>query len=269
MLLAHLDIVRRTGKVIPDASARHVAERVCGAGRGSKIAASSESRPPAAWVTRRSGKSSARATPSHPRRNTSHGHPHRLQYLLSLVNPRKMLLLRSNSVPVSNLCVMYAPKHFAFHEIWAWKGLGKAELRVWTLLRRQSNQRSSELANSAGVSPRQIQAQLSRLSSHGLARKLKRGQWEGLLPTADDLDKLGASIGVAGVRRHLHEAHERERREADLRLAVVQYRATKGTRRFSNGKPRGLTRGLGMGTRDPAHTAGQEVEGGLQSPHGG
>ena len=148
----------------------------------------------------------------------------------------------SNTVSVSTLCVMYVPKHFAFHEIWARKGLGKAALRVWTLFRRQSTQSSSELAKAARVSPRQMQAQLGKLRSHGLARTLKRGQWEGLLPTAADLDKLADSIGVAGLRGRLQEAHERDRRKqrgADRRLAAAQYRATKGTRRLSKRKPRG------------------------------
>ena len=238
VLLAHLSIVRRTGKLEYQASYRDLTEKV-GIAKSNVVASSHRLRERGALELVRPGRRPNQASTwrlrvptlgiscsdsasyggsGNPSPITSPSKSSSLPHAASVSADADMPGTATTTTKANKLtnCVMYVPDYAAFHEIWMLQGLGKVGLRTWATLLTRSEWPIRELAQRLSVTVGQARRTLKRLGDHGLARKLGGARWRADRADRDRLDQIAAGLGLITLVNRRTEMHTRER---------VEYRA--------------------------------------------
>ena len=212
VLLAHLAIVRKTGRAEYDAGTLSVSEEV-GIDKDTVVASHPRLQDRGVLVRLSLRRRATKATTwtLNPPLDDDSLHPG----LASCAPPLSISDSSPNSGKYSDLitssyipCVIYLPNQVTFHETWNWQGLGKTALRLWAILLSRPNWQLSQLAVQLNAGQRQVRKTLMRLAEHGLAETVAKTHWKGCRVDPGRMDEIASSLGVAGFRKCQQDIHQ-------------------------------------------------------------
>lgn len=90
---------------------------------------------------------------------------------------------------------------------WRWRGLGLSSLHVYQLLLAEPARKTAELAEALGVTPGAARKQLRKLAAHDLAIR-EEGRWR---PRSANFQAVAQAVGTAGVGAKQKRLHRRQR----------------------------------------------------------